>query len=367
MRMIKKALKAIGILFLVIMILLLLTVAGMFIYHRIHLSKNQDFLKEKGYYTPISVGDHALNLVQYGGAKDKHRIIALGGNGAGFPLELHELADGLTEEGAVYYLARAGYDGSDDVEQDMTVGFVVEDYRKALQNAGIEAPYVLMPHSYAGVLASYWVSKYPDEIEAVIALDGMIAQPFTDEQLQDAEQEAAGIGVITTLMNLGLGDVAPRMFFEEYPEYSEDDQRVSDIMSLLTMGSDAFASEIKCTVSNTNETWEMLRPNDVPKLYINASNGYQTVEELEAADVLTEYRISELTAGFEGSDAERRAKAYALEFEEIETYRTEKMQPYFEKLGSCEIVDLPGGHFVHLEQPKECAEVILDFMSGLDK
>ncbi len=363
---IKKIFKTIGIIFLVIIILLLLALAGLFIYHRIHISKNKEFLKEMGYYNLVSVGNHSLNLVEYGGAKDKHRIVALGGNGWGFTLELRELADELQEEGAVYYLARAGYDGSDDVKEDMTVEFVVEDYRKALQNAGIEAPYILMPHSYAGVLATYWVNKYPDEIEAMIDLDGSIAQSFTDEQFQEAKEQVKDMAVIKGIMNLGIGDVALHVFFPENSDYSEEEQRMYDAMTLMTLGNAAFVSDLNCTVDNVNETWEMMQPNDVPKLYINSSNGYQTVEELEADDVLSEYRIAELTEDFEGSDEERKARAYKLELQEIEEYRKEKMQPYVEKLGNCEIVNLPGDHFIHEEKPQECAEIIKNFIDGLD-
>lgn len=365
MSIIKKIFKTIGIILLVIVILLLLAVAGLSINHCIKLSKNKEFLQEKGCCDLVSVGDHSLNLVKYGGAEDKHRIVALAGNGAGFPVELQTLADGLLEESAVYYLARAGYDGSDDVKQDMTAEFIVEDYRKALQNAGVEAPYILMPHSYAGVLATYWVSKYPDEIEAMICLDGMVAQSFTDAQLQEAEQEAGAAGVLTTMMKIGLGDAAPRMFIEEFPEFSEDEQRVYDAMSVMTMSSNAFASDLQCTVANNNDTWNMMQPNNVPKLYINAQNGYQSAKELEEADVLSEYRINFLTQDFEGSEEERRAKAYELEWEELETYKKEKMQPYFEKLGNCKVVDLPGGHFIHLEQPEKCAKIITDFIARL--
>lgn len=367
MENVKKIIKVISRICLVFLIILLLSLVGMFIYHRIHTSKNKEFMKEQGYYNLVSVGDHSLNLVEYGGAEDKRRIVALGGNGPGFPLELRELANELQEEGTVYYLARAGYDGSDDVKDNMTVEFVVEDYRKALQNAGVEAPYVLMPHSYAGVLASYWVSKYPDEIEAMIDLDGIVAQSFTDEQMQEAEKQVTGIAIIKGVMNIGVGDAALRVFFPKDPDYSEDEQRVYDAMTVMTMGSSAFVSDLRCTPANTNKTWEMLQPNDVPKLYISSTNGYQTVEELKADDVLSEYRINELTAGFEGSDEERRAKAYELELAESSEYKKEKIQPYVEKLGNCKIVNLPGGHSIHLEKPQECAEIIKEFINGLDK
>lgn len=362
----RKIFKTLGRICLVIVIVLLIALVGVFIYHRVHISTNKVFLKEKGYYDLVSVGDHSLNLVKYGGAEDKHRIVALGGNGSGFALELRELAGELQKEGAVYYLARAGYDGSDDIKDDMTVEFVVEDYRKALQNAGIKAPYILMPHSYAGVLATYWVNKYPGEIEAMIDLDGLVAQSFTDEQLQEAKEQTAGMATIRVIMNVGIGDAALHILFPKDPDYSKDEQRISDALTLMTWGSAAFASDLEHVAVNTDKTWEMMKPNDVPKLYISSSNGYRTVEELKADDVLSEYRIGELTKGFEGSDEERKAKAYELEFAEIEEYRKEKIEPYVEKLGNCKIVDLPGDHFIHLEKPQECAKIIKNFIDGLN-
>ena len=64
----------------------------------------------------------------------------------------------------------------------MTVEHVVEHYRTALQNAGIQQPYVLMPHSMGGVYATYWQSRYPDEIETVMIIDGSEAQHFNHEK-----------------------------------------------------------------------------------------------------------------------------------------------------------------------------------------
>lgn len=365
MENVKKIIKIISRICLIFLIILLLSLVGMFIYHRIHISKNKEFMKEQGYYNLVSVGDHSLNLVEYGGAEDKRRIVALGGNGPAFPIELRELADELQEEGSVYYLARAGYDGSDDVKDDMTLEFVVEDYRKALRNAGVEAPYILMPHSYGGVLASYWVSKYPDEVEAMINLDGIVVQSIPEDRLQEAKKQTSGITVIKWLMNVGIGDAALHVFFPKDDEYTADEQRIYDAMTVMTMESSAFVSDLRCTADNTNEMWGLMKSNDVPKLYINSSNGYHSAAELEADDVLSEYRINELTEGFEGSDEERRAKAYEMEFAEMEKFKREKLQPYIDKLGNCKIVDLPGGHFIHLEKPKECAEIIKNFIDSM--
>jgi pimeloyl-ACP methyl ester carboxylesterase len=48
----------------------------------------------------------------------------------------------------------------------------VEETRTALSKAGFKAPYVLMPHSLSTVFSEYYAAKYPEEVEAVISLDG---------------------------------------------------------------------------------------------------------------------------------------------------------------------------------------------------
>ena len=368
MRVIKKILKAIGILFLALLGLIAVCLICTTILHNVKMKSNKAFLAEQGYYHPVSVGDHSLNLVRFGGNADGHRIIAFSGSGPGFPIEIKPVVSELKEENQVYYLARPGYDGSDDVKDDMTISFVVEDCRKALQNAGVEAPYVLMPHSAAGLLATYWAAKYPDEIEAVVNIEGVIPMApdtFTEEQLAEFESESGGMGMIRTLFNLGIADVAGDMLVHSDESYSEDDQRADRAMQLMTMSSRAFYSEVSNAFVSMRETYEILEPNDIPKLYINATNGYKTLEEYEAADRLSEYRINELTPDFTGTEEARRAKAYELEWEEMQNHKKEVMEPYFEKIGNCKVADLPGGHFIHWEKPHECAEIIKNFLKDV--
>lgn len=61
---------------------------------------------------------------------------------------------------------------SSETSKPRTCKNYVEEIRTALSQAGFEAPYVLMPHSISSVYSEYYASKYPEEVEAVISLDG---------------------------------------------------------------------------------------------------------------------------------------------------------------------------------------------------
>jgi len=51
----------------------------------------------------------------------------------------------------------------------------------------------------------------------------------------------------------------------------------------------------------------------------------------------------------------------------MEERRTEWAEPYYEKLGNCEVVELPGDHVLFLDKPDECSRIIKDFIDGLDR
>ena len=60
--------------------------------------------------------------------------------------------DELKDDYEIIYIDRAGYGYSDDTSIEQTVERVVSDYRNALNSAGIEGPYILLPHSYEAFL-----------------------------------------------------------------------------------------------------------------------------------------------------------------------------------------------------------------------
>ena len=268
---------------------------------------------------------------------------------------------------ALCYIDRAGYGFSDDTDHEMTTEYIVEDYRRALQNAGIEAPYILMPHSIGGAYANYWSSRYPDEIEAVIFVDGseLDENAFDDEPAGTVGPEDHALAF---LAKLGFSRYVIRQYYYLLPDnYSGEEQYLCDALQLMTMDSVAPESESCLLAQNAQAAWDSIITNDVPKLYICASWGFQNTDELRAflewfRALMEKNHLDPNTHGSTNKDDEKLRQDIA----EFEKGRETVIYPYAEKMGNCEVVLLGGGHMIYEQKPEECGAVIKAFIDGLD-
>ncbi|MBP0967415.1 MAG: alpha/beta fold hydrolase, partial [Oscillospiraceae bacterium] len=245
-------------------VLIALFLTGVLLFHPLMIKHNRNMLTEKGYYHPVSVGEHSLNLLKFGNENGSHRIVALAGFGIGdSSVSMRKMTAELENDHQLIFLDRAGYGASDDTKADMNVGAIVENYRTALKNANADAPYTLMAHSIAGVYASYWVSKYPDEIDSVILLDSTW---LLDENAEDnvtpmvisqyLQFFAAKTGLVDLLMPSSV-------------DGTKEEKRIAKALTSMTMDSRALISEAKLEPENIKDTLDVLIPNDIPKLYVN--------------------------------------------------------------------------------------------------
>lgn len=182
----KKFLKILGRIFSVILIIVLLFITGAFIYHRIELKKEEAIWQNPpGQY--VEVDGHKMHIYTEG--EGNHTIVLMSGWGDTSPyVNFLPLCKDLSTDAKVVIIERFGYGLSDVVKEERTFDKIVENDRECLSKAGIEGPFVLCPHSIAGVEATLWAQKYPTEVEGIVGMD--ISIPGLDDQYK-AESDAA--------------------------------------------------------------------------------------------------------------------------------------------------------------------------------
>ncbi|MCM1298822.1 MAG: alpha/beta hydrolase [Firmicutes bacterium] len=345
-----------------------LFVSGTFIFHRVKTGRETELLKEKGYYNPVSVDDCRLNVAGFGNKNGEHTIIAIAGLGSGdFPVAVRQMTAPLEKDNLIVFVDRAGYGFSDDTDCEMTLEYIVEDYRKALKNAGIEAPYILMPHSIGGAYATYWVSRYPEEIEAVIFVDG---SQLSSTAFDDSPSHNVGIKdkALAFLAKAGLSRYVLRDYFYRYSDnFTEEEQELADALMYMTLDSVAPVSEEGLLAENARNAFNGIVTNDVPKLYICASWGFETKEDIIEYHMWINRQIE-----INDMDIQPQPTQYSDEMikeilDSYEQVRQEIIFPYTEKLGNCKVVCVGGDHMIYEQKPKECAEIIIEFLKSLNQ
>jgi pimeloyl-ACP methyl ester carboxylesterase len=176
----RKIVKILGLGAAVIIGILLITIVSSFINHKIKLSQESELFKPLG--EMVTVNGHAMSVYTEG--KGKATLVFLAGGGTASPiLDFKSLYSRLSDSYRIAVVERIGYGFSEvaDVPRDMDT--VLDETRKALNLAGEKAPYVLLPHSSAGIEALYWAQKYPNEVSAIIGLDPAVPAAYGNIQL----------------------------------------------------------------------------------------------------------------------------------------------------------------------------------------
>ncbi|MBO4877479.1 MAG: alpha/beta hydrolase [Ruminococcus sp.] len=165
----KKVLKFIGKTLLVILLLIVLFILGMTVYNLI-MTKKEAPLLEQNFGQLVEVDGNNMNI--YSAGDGDHTVVFMAGWGTPSPIyDFRPLYDKLTDSCQVAVIEKFGYGFSDEKAGERSFDTILSNDREALKKAGIEAPYILCPHSLSGLEAILWAQKYPDEVEGIIGLD----------------------------------------------------------------------------------------------------------------------------------------------------------------------------------------------------
>ncbi len=169
----KKKIKLFPKVLLVAFAVITVCLTGLFIYNRIMLKKDAALLKEH-VGQMVEVDGHDM-CVYFEGEGD-HTIVFMSGWGEPSPIyDFKALYSQLSNDYRIVVIEKFGYGFSDEVGGRRSFYTILRQDREALDKAGITGPFVLCPHSLSGVEAILWAQKYPEEVEAIVGLDMMVA------------------------------------------------------------------------------------------------------------------------------------------------------------------------------------------------
>ena len=205
--------------FLVVVIIIGILLLICFINHKIQLSKEEKILRQIG--SPVNVGGNSMNVCTEG--EGDVTLVFMSGGGTCSPvLDFKSLYSLLSDEYKIAVVEKFGYGFSDIVDKERDINSILEDTRSSLTAAGIEAPYILCPHSMSGLEALYWAQKYPDEVTAIVGLDMAVPKYYESMKinipLMRLATFAAQIGVTRFIPNIAESDAI------KYGTLSEDEK-----------------------------------------------------------------------------------------------------------------------------------------------
>ena len=203
----KKGIKRMLRVFLWIAAIIVILIWICFGYHRYRLKKEEKLREPLGQLTDIN-GNNMSVYIEGSGSKT---LVFLSGGGTCSPiLDFKSLYSLLSDEYRIVVVEKFGYGYSDVVDEDRNIQTILSETRLALHKAGIDAPYVLCPHSMSGIEALYWAQEYPDEVEAIIGLDMAVPEYYENMKinlpLMKLGQYAANIGITRIIPTLAESD-----------------------------------------------------------------------------------------------------------------------------------------------------------------
>lgn len=175
--------------------------------HRIRLNQERDLREPLGQLIEVN-GNRMSVYTEGSGSKT---LVFLSGGGTCSPiLDFKSLYSLLSNEYQIAVVEKFGYGFSDVVDEERDIDTILAETRAALEKSGIEAPYILCPHSMSGIEALYWAQQYPEEVEAVIGLDMAVPGYYEIMKLSIPSikigQYGAALGITRFLPNIAESD-----------------------------------------------------------------------------------------------------------------------------------------------------------------
>lgn len=265
----KKVFKVLKRLIVGLVIFLLLSTITVFVYHRYQLNKELEGMDSKG--TFVEVHHKKLNVYNEGDGEDTY--VFMPGSGIAAPVyEMKGLYSQYSKDNKIAVVERAGYGYSDVFNDKRDIDTILEQTREALIQSGNKPPYILVPHSIAGVEAIYWAQKYPNEVEAIIALDIGLPQQYVTHKM--GTLDSFMIKGMNLLTKIGFHRLAPSQTYN--PEVikqsflTDREKELYKAISYKQVFNNDMKQELLQVDENSQKSLNLPIPKETPILFIDA-------------------------------------------------------------------------------------------------
>jgi hypothetical protein len=144
----------------------------------------------------------------------------------------------------------------------------------------------------------------------------------------------------------------------DYPEY----MKAFDEHSASTF---AQNSESECSAENMRKTSEILKSNDIPKLYIDAAC-YTKEDMVSYYGFLYNSGMTHFVEDINPENTSEMDRLWEINGKANEEVYERFIKSYIEKLGNCQYVNIPGDHYIYAYKTDEVEEAVRSFIEGLE-
>ena len=283
----KKVIKII----IIIIASLIVLLSAIYINHLLRLKNESELKLPLGQI--VEVDGHDMSVYIEGNGDTT--LVFMSGAGTCSPiLDFKSLYSILSDEYKIAVVEKFGYGFSDIVDKNRDIDSILEDTRAALTAAGLNAPYVLCPHSMSGLEALYWAQKHPDEVTAIIGLDMAVPQYYDSMEINVPLMRfvslAAGMGIHRLIPGLSDSDAIC------HGTLSDDETEIYKALFYSRTATVTMINETESVKENAEKVNSMGVPQLPMLLFISNGSGGTGFDEETWRRIAVEY-ISQVNGG----------------------------------------------------------------------
>jgi pimeloyl-ACP methyl ester carboxylesterase len=140
----------------------------------------------------VDIGGRKLHVDASGGGSP---VVVLDSALAGTSLSFRDVQSRVAEFTRVVSTDRAGFGWSDPAPSPRRADILVEELRRALGAAKLEPPYVLVGHSYGGLVVRLFAATHPGEVSGLVLVDAPHPREWMAPSPDQARRISRGAGL----------------------------------------------------------------------------------------------------------------------------------------------------------------------------